>query len=247
MQSGIGDHEELAKFGIPVRQHLPGVGRNLHDHVALALVWEATDAPLPHTARSSAVAFWKTDTALDAPNSYTYAIGIPFLTPENAETYPPPQAAWTLFMGMRPASRGSIHLTGPNASDPLQVQANYLSDPQDLEDLKLGVERAREIGNGAALRLYAKREHAPAGLNGPALEDYIRNGLVTFWHQSGTAKMGRDSMSVVDSALKVYGVEGLRVADASILPRVTTGNTMAPCVIIGERAAELLLKGQSAK
>jgi choline dehydrogenase len=193
------------------------------------------------------VAFWKTDTALDAPNFYTYAIGIPFLTPENAATYPPPQAAWTLFMGMRPASRGSIHLTGPNASDPLQVQANYLSDPKDLEDLKLGVERAREIGNGAALRPYAKCEHAPAGLSDPALEDYIRNGLVTFWHQSGTAKMGRDSMSVVDSELKVYGVEGLRVADASILPRVTTGNTMAPCVIIGERAAELLLKGQSAK
>ena len=84
-------------------------------------------------------------------------------------------------------------------------------------------------------------------LSGPALEDYIRNGLVTFWHQSGTAKMGRDSMSVVDSELKVYGVEGLRIADASILPRVTTGNTMAPCVIIGERAAELLLKEHSAK
>jgi choline dehydrogenase len=70
---------------------------------------------------------------------------------------------------------------------------------------------------------------------------------VTFWHQSGTAKMGRDSMSVVDSELKVYGVEGLRVADASILPRVTTGNTMAPCVVIGERAAELLLKESLAK
>jgi len=247
MQSGIGDEEELAKFGIPVRQHLPGVGRNMHDHVALALVWEATDAPLPHTARSSAVAFWKTDPALDAPNFYTYAIGIPFLTPGNAAKYPPPQAAWTLFMGMRPASRGSIHLTGPKGSDPLQVQANYLSDPKDLEDLKLGVKRAREIGNGAALRPYTKREHAPANLSGPALQDYIRNGLVTFWHQSGTAKMGRGSMSVVDSELKVYGVEGLRIADASILPRVTTGNTMAPCVIIGERAAELLLKEHSAK
>jgi choline dehydrogenase-like flavoprotein len=108
-------------------------------------------------------------------------------------------------------------------------------------------QRAREIGNGAALRPYAKREHAPANLSGLALEEYIRNGLVTFWHQSGTAKMGRDAMSVVDSELKVYGVEGLRVADASILPRVTTGNTMAPCVIIGERAAELLLKESLAK
>jgi choline dehydrogenase len=240
MQSGIGDQEELRKFGISVRQHLPGVGRNMHDHVALALVWEATDAPLPQTARSSAVAFWKTDPALDAPNFYTYGIGIPFLTPENAAKYPPPQAAWTLFTGMRPASRGSIHLTGAKASDPLRVEANYLAEPSDLEDLKVGVQRAREIGNAAALRPYAKREHAPANLSGLALEEYIRNGLVTFWHQSGTAKMGRDAMSVVDSELKVYGIEGLRVADASILPRVTTGNTMAPCVIIGERAAELV-------
>jgi choline dehydrogenase len=120
------------------------------------------------------------------------------------------------------------------------VEANYLAEPSDLEDLKVGVQRAREIGNAAALRPYAKREHAPANLSGLALEEYIRNGLVTFWHQSGTAKMGRDAMSVVDSELKVYGIEGLRVADASILPRVTTGNTMAPCVIIGERAAELV-------
>jgi choline dehydrogenase len=131
-------------------------------------------------------------------------------------------------------------LTGAKASDPLRVEANYLAEPSDLENLKLGVQRAREIGNAAALRQYTKREHAPANLTGASLEEYIRNGLVTFWHQSGTAKMGRDAMSVIDSELKVYGVEGLRIADASILPRVATGNTMAPCVIVGERAAELL-------
>jgi choline dehydrogenase len=72
------------------------------------------------------------------------------------------------------------------------------------------------------------------------LDQFFRDGLGTHWHQSGTAKMGRDAMSVVDEKLKVYGVDGLRIADASILPRVTTGNTMAPCVIIGERAAEVL-------
>ena len=245
MQSGIGDERELAQFGIPVRQHLPGVGRNLHDHVALGLVWEATDAPLPQIARSSSVAFWKTNAGLDAPNCYAYAIGLPFLTPENAAKYPPPAAAWTLFMGMRPSSRGSIHLTGPDASSPAQVQANYLADPGDLRDLKVAVQCAREIGNGAALRPYTKAEHAPTNLEGVALENYIRDGLVTFWHQSGTARMGRDAMSVVDSHLRVYGVDGLRVADSSVLPRVTTGNTMAPCVIVGERAAELLRKQHS--
>ena len=240
MQSGIGDEHQLRQFGIPVRQHLPGVGSNLHDHVALALVWEATGAPLPQIARSAAVAFWKTDPGLDAPNFYTYAIGLPFLTPENAAQYPPPASAWTLFMGMRPASRGSIRLTGSKASDPVKVDANYLADPTDMRDLKLGIERAREIGNAAALGPYTRREHSPAGRTGADLEAYIRNGLTTFWHQSGTAKMGRDAMSVVDGELKVYGIEGLRIADASILPRVTTGNTMAPCVIVGERTADLL-------
>ena len=101
----------------------------------------------------------------------------------------------------------------------------------------IGIAQAREIGNAAALRSYASGEVAPGKLDRVELEQFIRNGLVTFWHQCGTAKMGRDGMSVVDSALKVYGVEGLRVADGSVLPRVTTGNTMAPCVVIGERAA----------
>ena len=94
-----------------------------------------------------------------------------------------------------------------------------------MKDLILGVRHAREIGNAAPLRPYTKREHAP-NLSGEAPEEYIRNGLVTFWHQSGTAKMGRDDMSVVDSRLKVYGVEGIRIADGSILPRVTTGRSM---------------------
>ena len=242
MQSGVGDRGELGKFGISVQQHLPGVGSNLHDHVALSLVWEATEAPLPKEVRSSVVAFWKTDPSLDSPNFYTYGIGVPFLTPENAVKFPPPEAAWTLFMGMRPASRGSIHLTGPNASDRPRIQTNYLSEPNDLRNLILGVERARDIGNAAPLRPYTKREFTPGRLTGAALEEYIRDGLTTFWHQSCTAKMGRDDMSVVDSRLKVYGVRGLRVADASVLPRVTTGNTMAPCVVIGERAASMIQK-----
>ena len=104
----------------------------------------------------------------------------------------------------------------------------------------IGIAQAREIGNAAALRSYASGEVAPGKLDRVSLEQFIRNGLVTFWHQCGTAKMGRDGMSVVDSALKVYGVQGLRVADGSVLPRVTTGNTMAPCVVIGERAAAML-------
>jgi choline dehydrogenase len=240
MQSGAGDQAELAKFGIPVVADLPCVGRNLHDHAALGCVWEAAEKPLPGSPRSQAVCFWKTVPELDAPNFYLYAAGRPNITPENQTRFRPPAPAWSLLVGMRPASRDAIHLTGPNASDPLDIQANYLGDARDLQQWTVGVAQARAIGNADPLRSYAKREVAPGKLDRDELERFIRNGLVTFWHQCGTARMGRDKTSVVDSALKVHGVEGLRVADGSVLPRVTTGNTMAPCVVIGERAASLL-------
>jgi choline dehydrogenase len=240
MQSGIGDRDELTKFGIPVVEHLPGVGRHLHDHVALGIVWDATEKPVPRTPRSQAVCFWKTYSALDAPNFYLYARGGSSVTPENQSRFRSSASAWSLSLGMRPASRGAVRLTGPNTSDPLDIQANYLADPDDLENLMIGVAQAREIGNAAALRPYAASEVAPGKLDRVELEQFIRNGLVTFWHQCGTARMGLDKMSVVDATLKVHGVEGFRVADASVMPRVTTGNTMAPCVVIGERAAILL-------
>lgn len=90
------------------------------------------------------------------------------------------------------------------------------------------------------MRPFVKREVMPGALHGKGLENFVRNTASTVWHQSCTAKMGRDAMSVVDAQLRVYGIDGLRIADASIMPRVTTGNTMAPCVIIGERLGKLL-------
>ena len=102
------------------------------------------------------------------------------------------------------------------------------------------VELCREIGNAPGLRTYVKREVMPGPLKGAALADFVRNAAGTYYHQTCTAKMGRDALSVVDGALKVYGVDGLRIADGSVMPFITTGNTMAPCVIIGERAAALI-------
>ena len=240
MQSGIGDETELKKADIPVLQALPGVGRNLHDHVAFGCVWENSGILSPKTPRSQTSCFWKARAALEAPNFYVYSHGGPDFTPENAARFKPPASCWSLSAGMRPNSRGVIHLTGSDPSDPVSIDPNYLDDPQDLEDLIAGLSLAREIGNSLALRPFTGREVAPGSISVPELGQFFRDGLVTHWHQSGTAKMGRDAMSVVDGKLKVYGVDDLRVADASILPRVTTGNTMAPCVIIGERAAEIL-------
>lgn len=243
MQSGIGEESELNRVGIPLLERLPGVGRHLHDHTAFGCIWEKSGKPVPSVPRSQTACFWKTSSALDAPNFYAYSHGGPDTTAENAARFKPPAAAWSFTVGMRPKSQGSIHLTGPDPGDPVRIEANYLNDPQDLEDLMSGVKFVREIGNSAPLRPFAKREIAPGSINGAELERYLRDGLGTFWHQSCTAKMGRDAMSVVDGKLKVYGVDRLRIADASILPRVTTGNTMAPCVVIGEQAA-VLLRGE---
>jgi choline dehydrogenase-like flavoprotein len=141
---------------------------------------------------------------------------------------------------VRPSSRGHLRLTGPNPLDPVEIEANTLSHPDDLKAAMACVELCREVGNSAALRPFVKREIMPGNLKGAELENFIRDAAVTYWHQTCTAKMGQDAMSVVDGELKVYGIENLRVADGSIMPRVTTGNTMAPCVVIGERASEVL-------
>jgi choline dehydrogenase len=115
-----------------------------------------------------------------------------------------------------------------------------LSHPDDMKAATACVELCREIGNSGPLQPFTKREVMPGNLKGHALERFIRNGASTFHHQTCTAKMGRDSMSVVDANLRVYGIDNLRIADGSIMPRVMTGNTMAACIVIGERAGEIL-------
>jgi choline dehydrogenase len=164
----------------------------------------------------------------------------PLVTPENAH-YAPPAASWSLGAGLlRPASRGRIQLTGRDPLHPILIDANTLAEPGDLDVLVKGVALCRELANSGALKPFARREVAPGPLNDSELAHFTRNGLFTIHRQTCTAKMGRDPMSVVDHRLRVYGVERLRIADGSIMPRVMTANTMAPCVVIGERAADVL-------
>ena len=123
--------------------------------------------------------------------------------------------------------------------------ANTFSDPAAVKALIRAVELCRAIGNSAAMSPFVKREVMPGNLTGRALESFVRDAVVANLHQNCTARMGRDDMSVVDSRLQVYGIDNLRIADGSIMPRVTTGNTMAPCVIIGEKTAEFLKQKHS--
>jgi choline dehydrogenase len=236
MQSGIGDEVDLNHLGIPVIQHLPGVGVGFQDHLGVCCLWECSDS-LPTRPAPEAVIYGKSATGLGSPD---FQILPAVFSAGDTARLGLPAGGWILIGNVvQPKSRGRIRLTGSDPADPVQIEANYLCDPDDRKAVFACLELCREIGNSGALRPFVKREIIP-DLERSRLENYIRETAFSFWHQTSTAKMGRDEMSVVNGDLKVYGIDNLRIADGSIMPRVTTGNTMAPCVIVGERAAELI-------
>jgi choline dehydrogenase len=238
MQSGIGDQSELQRLGIPLVQHLPGVGQNFQDHFAfVSCVWECQQ-PIEESGNvGQVIAFWKSDPSLETPDVQIFQ----GLVRSEAATLQASADSMIMVPSIvRPGSRGRLCLTGPNPLDPIEIHANVFGDPGDLKALTTAIELCRDTADSDIFRPFLKREIAPGPLKVSALEQILRNSVSTIWHQSCTAKMGRDPMSVVDSHLKVYGIDNLRIADGSIMPRISTGNTMAPCVVIGERCAEML-------
>ncbi|OBG19744.1 GMC family oxidoreductase [Mycobacterium sp. 852002-51057_SCH5723018] len=242
LHSGIGNADELRPLDIPIVAHLPGVGQNLQDHLGIDCVFECPEVLAPRNNMSESVFFVTTTSGARAPEFFVCQSEVPKATPENTDRYGLPESSWTLFGAVsHPASRGRIRLTGADPGSPVRIEANSLSHPDDMRMAIAGMQRMREIGAATALRPFVKREVMPGRLTDSEMESYIRDAGCSYWHEVGTAKMGRDEMSVVDSRLKVQGVDGLRVADGSIMPRLTTSNTMAPCVVIGERAADAIL------
>ena len=247
MLSGIGAECELRRHDIPCIQHLPGVGQNFQDHILVAgCVWEYRTPEAPRNNSAEFTFFCKSDPGLPTPDLQPILEERAFgseLTSREYALPADPAVAWTLAPGLvRPASRGHVTLTGKRPQDRVAVHANFLSEPRDVSALLHAVQLCREIGNSATLRPFVRRELMPGPLGTAAMERWLRSASGTYFHQTCTAKMGRDSLSVVDGSLHVYGVQGLRVADGSVMPAITTGNTMAPCVVIGERAADLALR-----
>lgn len=240
MQSGIGPEEELSRHGIPVIQHLPGVGQNHQDHLAFGCTWAYRKAEDIGGGGCEAKLYWKSDSRMRQPD--ILQCQLEFAVPSPVETgLETPEHGWTMFAGLaQPKSRGRLRLSGAGVNDSVLIEPNSLSEPEDVETAIAAVELCRELGNSQAFQPLVRGETAPGKRDRKGMIDFIRRSAVTYWHQSCTAKMGRDSMSVVDHQLKVYGIKGLRIADASIMPRITTGNTMAPCVVIGERAADMI-------
>ena len=239
MRSGIGDENELRALDIPLAQHLPGVGQNLQDHVSFGCIWEYREPIAPRNTGNAATLYWKSDPALSSPDLLFCQVEFPVPSPETASRAP--AHGWTMFAGLAlPKSRGRVRLRNADPLAAPRIEANMLSHPDDLNTAIACVDLCRSLGNTRAFEPLVARESMPGPLGAAEMERFVRDSAVTYWHQTCSAKMGRDAMSVVDNRLRVYGVDRLRIADGSVMPRITTGNTMAPCVLIGEKAARSL-------
>jgi choline dehydrogenase len=241
--SGIGPADDLSLLGIEVRADLPGVGENLHDHALATVLYEAAREIPPGTAQNLEAHFFAaSDPAMVAPDLQPLMSHFPL----PVEDYPLPDYGWgyTIVAGIiRPMSRGRLWLRSADPAQPPALDPRYLEDPADVTALLASLTMSREIGAAAALKDWRASEIAP----GPDIRtraellEYGMRNLITYHHQVGTCKMGIDRLAVTTPDLRVHGIDGLRVADASVMPAVTSGNTNAPTIMIGERCAEFLL------
>jgi choline dehydrogenase len=246
MLSGIGDEAQLRQHGIKTLVNAKEVGRNFQDHILHGgCIWEPKEH-IPHrNSAANAAGFLKSQSALVSPDVNLVQIELPYASEVVGKEYAPPPTSWALCAGLvAPKSRGEIRLSSANPADRPVVDARFMSHPDDVKALAFGIEVCREIGNSPAMKDFVKREVAPGKtLTGKAMEDFVRNGATTYFHQAGSCRMGKDAEAVVDSKLRVNGIQGLRIADSSIMPRIAGVATMATCALIGERMADILTQG----
>jgi choline dehydrogenase len=266
--SGIGQPERLRNLGIEVRHELPGVGENLRDHYVPRTRWLVGKRGITFNDRGRGLglaqqvlhyalfrrgmlamtgapirAFVCSREGLEAPD---LMLGwIPMLTePSPRGPRISRQSGLTLYAHvMRPESKGHVHITTADARRPPAINFNFLSSPPDAELTVRAVRIAREIMTAPAMAPFQVSEVAPGAdrTTDDEILDWVKKAAETTYHPVGTCKMGADPMAVVDAQLRVHGIAGLRVADASIMPTLTSGNTNAPSIMIGEKAADMVL------
>jgi choline dehydrogenase len=242
--SGIGSGPDLDRLGLDVAVDLPGVGRNLHDHV-LSPVIHSSARPVPPAltglTQLHAHLFWRSRPGLVGPDIQPLFFHLPMYL----DGMTGPADGFTLMAGaIRPASRGALRLASVDPEAAPVLDPAVLSCEVDVDTMVAAIELCREIARQDALGDWRGPELYPGSdVTGERLRDYVRQTAITYHHQAGTCRMGVDELAVVDPELRVYGVDGLRVADASVMPFVTSGNTHAPVVMIGERASDFVLAG----
>ena len=266
--SGIGPAEELQNFGINVVSNLVGVGKNLQDHLQarpvfktdlttinnetnnyfkkalIGLQYILTQSGPMTMAASLGTGFLRTESNLETPDIQFH------IQPFSADMPSTRTHAFSAFtasvLQLRPESTGFLTLKSPNYNDHPDIHPNYLATDTDCRTIVKAVQMARRIVEYEPLKKHVLEEYAPGGDvafdDEQATLDWVRQTAVTIYHPTGTCKMGTDEMSVVNPSLKVRGVDCLRVADASIMPKITSGNTNAPAIMIGEKASDLILQ-----
>jgi choline dehydrogenase len=266
--SGIGDADTLQKWNIPVVSALKGVGQNLQDHLDVTVQFECTQ-PItlykffnPFTQIKTGLqyvlfkagagreqglesgAFIKSRRELEVPDLQIHFVAA--LMMDHGRKKGDRHGFMTHVCQLRPESRGYISLKSVNPSDPAMIQPNYLATEGDRRTMREGVKILREIFLQKAMAPYRGPEMLPGAAvrTDEEIDAYVRQTGETIYHPVGTAKMGNDPMAVVDGQLKVYGVEGLRVVDASVMPTLVGGNTNAPTIMIAEKASDMILGKQ---
>ena len=266
--SGVGNPALLQAHGIDVVHALPGVGENLQDHLQFRLMYRCKK---PITTNDD-LASWRRTVGIGLrylfKRSGPMAVGINHVgmfaralaqsqTPDvqfhiaavsaeqaGGKTHPWPGFTFSVCQ-LRPASRGSIHIRSRAVGDAPAIRANYLTKEKDWRCAVAGVRLAQSLANAPSMRDYTEAAYRPAGGadSDEAIKEFCRESGATIFHPVGTCKMGVDEMAVVDPSLRVHGLTNLRIADASIMPLLVSGNTSAPSTMIGEKAADMILAG----
>ena len=242
--SGIGPKAELEPLGIDTVFDLPGVGRNLQDHVLLTGLCFEPKRPLPSPNNNLAGSslFWKSRSTLGRPDLMFVATQAPIVSDEIGVNTMPPNAFGILPALVRVQSRGYLRLRSSRLDGPLEIQPNFLSEPADVNALVAGVELGLDIASQPAFRDLVKCWVTPRRrMSREGTVAFIRRSCSSYFHPVGTCAMGSGTEAVVDAELRVRGVVGLRIADASVMPTIPSANTNAPSIMIGEFASELLV------
>jgi choline dehydrogenase len=238
--SGIGSSDLLQQFAIPVVADIPGVGENFHNHVLAGVINEAAQpVPPPHQNLSESALFCKSDPGWMAPDLQIAFVHVPF---DIIVGQGHPNSISILPGVVRPMSRGWVRLASKNPLEKPLVNPNYLAVDADLQRLVQGIKIARQIFGTEAFSPWIKQELMPgeAVQSENELRAFVRATADSYHHQVGSCKMGQDALAVVDPQLRVYGVEGLRVADASVMPSVPSGNCHTGILMIAEKVSDLI-------